>query len=139
MKRSIDRIRKVKLPFFALLFIPCIWCFPDSLALASTPGQPVEELGLRTETQVRTDQVAMREQMDEQETRRLVQDMKRVGTRLKKRYGLVIDFMKYDVMDLLDIEARMKVRHPNDTIDELLGDLLREDDKRENAYLFGGK
>ncbi len=69
----------------------------------------------------------------------LIAAMKTVGERLRTEYGLVLDYMKYDIMDLLDIEARMKVRHSKDTIESLLGDLLTKEDHERNRHLFGEK
>jgi len=67
---------------------------------------------------------------------RLLREMRKVGERLEKRYGLVVDPLSYDIMDLLDIEARMKMRHPSDSIESLLGDLLTDEDLERNRALF---
>ena len=67
---------------------------------------------------------------------RLLYEMKKVAERLEKRYGLLVDPLRYDIMDLLDIEARMKMRHPLDSIESLLGDLLTEEDLERNRALF---
>ena len=72
-------------------------------------------------------------------TAHLISELERVGTRIEKRYGLTVDCMKYDIMDLLDIEARMEVRHRSDTIETLLGDVLTDADRERNKGLFGQK
>ena len=70
-------------------------------------------------------------------TDRLLREMKRAAARLEKQYGLRVDPMRYDIMDLLDIEARMKMRHPSDSIEVLLGGLLNDEDLERNRGLFG--
>ena len=77
-----------------------------------------------------------REPVIEEKTPELIAEMKKVAKRLEKNYGLVLNYMNYDIMDLLNIEARMKVKHPKDTMDILLHDLLTEEDKERNTYLF---
>ena len=69
----------------------------------------------------------------------LIAEMAQVAERIHKEYGLILDYMKYDIMDLLDIEARMKMRHPRDTIENVLGDLLTAEDKERNRHLFEKK
>lgn len=66
----------------------------------------------------------------------LLRAMKKVAERLEKRYSLLVDPLRYDIMDLLDIEARMKMRHPSDSIEGLLGDLLTDEDLERNRALF---
>jgi len=66
----------------------------------------------------------------------LITEMEQVAARIKEEYGLVLDYKKYDVMDLLDIEARMRMRHPQDTIESVLGNLLTQEDKERNRHLF---
>jgi hypothetical protein len=50
-----------------------------------------------------------------------------------------LDYKKYDIMDLLDIEARMRMRYSGDTIESLLGDLLTREDMDRNKHLFEPK
>jgi HEAT repeat protein len=69
----------------------------------------------------------------------LIAEMERVADRIKEQYGLVLDYKHYDIMDLLDIEARMRMRHPRDSIESVLGDLLTEEDKERNRHLFAPK
>jgi len=69
-------------------------------------------------------------------TTTLIAEMEQVAERIKEDYGLVLDYKQYDIMDLLDIEARMRMRHPQDTMESLLGDLLTDKDKEQNRYLF---
>lgn len=69
----------------------------------------------------------------------LLAEMKQVAERIQEEYSLVLDYQKYDIMDLLDIEARMRMQHPQDTLESLLGDLLTDKDKERNRYLFGPK
>lgn len=59
-----------------------------------------------------------------------------VAQRIQKRYGLLLDYRKYDIMELLDIEARLKMRHPHDTVEALFGSLLTPEDKERNKGLF---
>ncbi len=66
-------------------------------------------------------------------------ELEQVAERIKGQYGLVLDYKKYDIMDLLDVEARMRMRHPRDTIESLLGDLLTAEDKEQNRHLFQPK
>ena len=66
-------------------------------------------------------------------------ELEQVAERIKGEYGLILDYKKYDIMDLLDIEARMQMRHPRDTIESLLGDLLTQEDKERNRRLFEPK
>jgi bilin biosynthesis protein len=69
----------------------------------------------------------------------LIAEMTQVAERIHEEYGLMLDYTKYDIMDLLDIEARMKMRHPRDTIENVLGDLLTPEDKERNRHLFEKK
>jgi len=69
----------------------------------------------------------------------LIAEMEQVAERIKEEYGLLLDYQHYDIMDLLDIEARMRMRHPQDTMEGLLGDLLTAEDKERNKYLFEPK
>jgi hypothetical protein len=66
-------------------------------------------------------------------------DLEPVAARIQQRYGLLLDYKKYDIMDLLDIEARMHMRHPKDTIESLLGTLLTKEDMERNRTLFPPK
>jgi len=66
-------------------------------------------------------------------------ELAQVAERIQGRYGLVLDYKKYDIMDLLDIEARMRMRYSRDTIESLLGDLLTQEDKERNKHLFEPK
>ena len=68
-----------------------------------------------------------------------IAELKQVAERIKGQYGLILDYKKYDVMDLLDIDARMRMRHPRDTMESLLGDLLTKEDKEQNRRLFEPK
>jgi hypothetical protein len=65
--------------------------------------------------------------------------LEQVAERIKGEYGLILDYKKYDIMDLLDIKARMRMRHPGDTMESLLGDLLTQEDKERNRRLFEPK
>lgn len=69
----------------------------------------------------------------------LIAEMAQVADRIHEEYGLILDYTKYDIMDLLDIEARMKMRSPQDTIENVLGDLLTPEDKERNQHLFEQK
>jgi hypothetical protein len=69
----------------------------------------------------------------------LIAELEQVAERINKEYGLMLDYKKYDIMDLLDIEARMRMRHPRDTMESLLGDLLTQGDKERNRHLFEPK
>jgi HEAT repeat protein len=66
-------------------------------------------------------------------------EMEQVAQRIQEAYGLMLDYKQYDIMDLLDIEARMKMRSPHDTIETVLGDLLTPEDKERNKHLFEQK
>jgi HEAT repeat protein len=66
----------------------------------------------------------------------LVAEMEQVAQRIQEEYGLVLNYEEYDIMELLDIEARMGMRHPRDTIESLLGDLLTAEDIERNRHLF---
>ena len=72
----------------------------------------------------------------DKKTQELIAQTKKVAERVQMSYGLVLDNSKYDIMELLDIEARMKMRRPRDTIEGVLGDLLTEQDKERNRHLF---
>jgi HEAT repeat protein len=69
----------------------------------------------------------------------LLTESAQVAERIQRDYGLVLDYKKYDIMDLLDIEARMKMRYSGDTMESLLGDLLTQEDKERNRHLFESK
>jgi HEAT repeat protein len=95
----------------------------------------IEGQGMRvTPERVRTKRVAV-----DENTTPLIAEMAQVAERIQAEYGLVLDYQKYDIMDLLDIEARMRMRHPQDTIESLLGDLLTAKDKERNRHLFEPK
>jgi HEAT repeat protein len=66
-------------------------------------------------------------------------ELEQVAERIKNQYGMILDYKKYDIMDLLDIEARMRMRYPRDTMESLLGDLLTQEDKERNRHLFEPK
>ncbi|MCJ7545252.1 MAG: HEAT repeat domain-containing protein [Deltaproteobacteria bacterium] len=66
-------------------------------------------------------------------------ELAQVAERIQGRYGLVLDYKKYDIMDLLDIEVRMRMRYSRDTIESLLGDLLTQEDRERNKHLFEPK
>jgi HEAT repeat protein len=72
----------------------------------------------------------------DEKTTPLIAEMQQVAERIKEGYGLILDYKKYDIMDLLDIEARMKMRHSQDTVESLLGDLLTKEDEERNRHLF---
>jgi hypothetical protein len=76
---------------------------------------------------------------DEAAVRRLMKDLRREATHLERTYGLQLDYLKYDIMELLDMGARMKMRHPADTVESLLGDLLTPEDLARNRGLLQGK
>jgi HEAT repeat protein len=69
----------------------------------------------------------------------LLPEMEQTAQRIKEAYGLILDYKKYDIMELLDIEARMKMRHPQDTFESVLGGLLTTEDKERNRHLFEKK
>jgi HEAT repeat protein len=69
----------------------------------------------------------------------LIAELEQVAQRIKEEYGLILDYKKYDIMELLDIEARMEMRHPRDTIESVLGSLLTEEDTERNRHLFEKK
>jgi len=68
-----------------------------------------------------------------------IAELAQVAERIKNKYGLILDYKKYDLMDLLDIEARMRMRYSRDTIESLLGDLLTQEDRERNKHLFEPK
>jgi HEAT repeat protein len=68
-----------------------------------------------------------------------IAELAQAAERIKREYGLVLDYKKYDIMDLLDIEARMRMRCAGDTLESLLGDLLTQEDKDRNRHLFEPK
>jgi HEAT repeat protein len=68
-----------------------------------------------------------------------IAELAQVAERIKREYGLILDYKKYDIMDLLDIEARMRMRYSGDTIESLLGDLLTQEDRERNKHLFERK
>jgi HEAT repeat protein len=68
-----------------------------------------------------------------------IAELAQVAERIKSKYGLILDYKKYDIMDLLDIEARMRMRYTRDTIESLLGDLLTQEDRDRNKHLFEPK
>lgn len=68
-----------------------------------------------------------------------IAELAQVAERIKSEYGLVLDYKKYDIMDLLDIEARMRMRYPGDTMESLLGNLLTPEDKERNRHRFEQK
>ena len=69
----------------------------------------------------------------------VIAEMEEVAQRIQEAYGLMLDYMRYDIMDLLDIEARMEMRSSHDTIESVLGDLLTAEDKERNRHLFEQK
>ena len=69
----------------------------------------------------------------------MISELEQVAQRIKGEYGLVLNYKKYDIMDLLDIEARMEMRHPRDTIESVLGSLLTPEDTERNRHLFEKK
>lgn len=69
----------------------------------------------------------------------LLAELHEAAQRIQEEYGLVLDYQRYDIMDLLDIEARMKMRSPHDTIESVLGNLLTPEDKERNRHLFESK
>jgi HEAT repeat protein len=68
-----------------------------------------------------------------------IAELAQVAERIKREYGLILDYKKYDIMDLLDMEARMRMRYSRDTIESLLGDLLTQEDRERNKHLFEPK
>jgi HEAT repeat protein len=68
-----------------------------------------------------------------------IAELAQVAGRIKSKYSLILDYKKYDIMDLLDIEARMRLRYSQDTLESLLGDLLTQEDKERNKHLFEKK
>lgn len=101
--------------------------FAAQQALVQIRGETI----VKTPEKARTQRVAADENMAP-----LITEMEQVAARIKEQYGLVLDYKKYDVMDLLDIEARMRMRHPQDTIESVLGNLLTQEDKERNKSLF---
>ena len=79
------------------------------------------------------------EAVADKNTASLIAEMAQVAERITEEYGLVLDYQQYDIMELLDIEARMRMRHPQDTMESLLGGLLTTKDKERNRYLFEPK
>ena len=69
----------------------------------------------------------------------VLSELQEAAQRIHDEYGLVLDYQRYDIMDLLDIEARMKMRSSHDTIESVLGDLLTPEDKERNRHLFEQK
>jgi HEAT repeat protein len=69
----------------------------------------------------------------------LLAELEEAAQRIHEEYGLVLDYQRYDIMDLLDIEARMKMRSSHDTIESVLGGLLTPEDKERNRHLFEQK
>ncbi|MEJ2068198.1 MAG: HEAT repeat domain-containing protein [Deltaproteobacteria bacterium] len=69
----------------------------------------------------------------------LLSELEAAAQRIHDEYGLVLDYQRYDIIDLLDIEARMKMRSSHDTIESVLGDLLTPEDKERNRHLFEQK
>ncbi|MBN1254970.1 MAG: HEAT repeat domain-containing protein [Deltaproteobacteria bacterium] len=66
----------------------------------------------------------------------IMTEMKEVTERIKEEYGLQLDYQEYDIMELLDIEARMQMRLSKDTIESLLGNILTPEDMERNRHLF---
>jgi vesicle coat complex subunit len=66
----------------------------------------------------------------------MVAEMQQAAERIKEEYGLLLDYQQYDIMELLDIEARMQMRLSKDTIESLLGDILTPEDIERNRRLF---
>ncbi len=110
--------------------------FAAQQALLQIRGEAVEQIADRE--RVRAEEVSPRERRlaTGEKAAELIAEMKKVAERLEASYGLVLDYMKYEIMDLLEIEARMQVRHSRDTIESLLGDLLTQEDKERNRHLF---
>jgi hypothetical protein len=65
--------------------------------------------------------------------------MEQVAERIKEEYGLQLDYQQYDIMEILDIEARMQMRLSKDTIESVLGDILTPEDLERNRHLFTSK
>ncbi len=106
-------------------------------ALLQIRGEAMAEIAERARMKIEETSPQKPKPTPEGETAELIAEMKKVAERLKEKYGLVLDYMKYDLMDLLDIEARMKVRRSKDTIEDLLGDILTKQDIERNKHLFG--
>jgi len=106
-------------------------------ALLQIRGEAMAEIAERARMKIEETSPQKPKPAPEGKTAELIAEMKKVAERLKEKYGLVLDYMKYDLMDLLDIEARMKVRRSKDTIEDLLGDILTKQDIERNKHLFG--
>ncbi|MBW2040104.1 MAG: HEAT repeat domain-containing protein [Deltaproteobacteria bacterium] len=113
--------------------------FAAQQALLQIRREAMEQIAERARMRIEETPPQERRSVAEEKTAELIAEMKKVAERLEKEYGLVLDYMKYGIMDLLDIEGRMKVRCSKDTIEGLLGDLLTEEDKERNKHLFGEK
>ena len=100
--------------------------------IADRARDSVEEAAPRE----RTSPPRERRPASDKKTQELIAQTKKVAERVQMSYGLVLDYRQYDIMELLDIEARMKMRHPRDTIEGVMGDLLTEQDKERNRHLF---
>jgi HEAT repeat protein len=95
---------------------------------------------LRGETIVKASEPEqIRRVITDEKTIPSIAELSQVAERIKREYGLVLDYKKYDIMDLLDIEARMRMRYSGDTIESLLGDLLTQEDIDRNKHLFEPK
>jgi HEAT repeat protein len=102
-------------------------------ALAQLSGEKTEQT---TEPEESTEQPKAAPPPTDAEQAQLLAEQREVAQRIQEEYGLVLDYQRYDIMDLLDIEARMKMRSPHDTIESALGDLLTPEDKERNRHLF---
>jgi HEAT repeat protein len=95
---------------------------------------------LRGETIVKApEQAQIRRVISDEKEIPSIAELAQAAERIKSKYGLILDYKKYDIMDLLDIEARMRMRYSGDTIESLLGDLLTQEDKDRNKHLFEPK
>jgi HEAT repeat protein len=104
--------------------------FAAEQALAQVKGEAIVKAPERERTQrVVTDEKGIPS----------LAELEQAAERIKGEYGLILDYKKYDIMDLLDIKARMRMRHPGDTMESLLGDLLTQEDKERNRRLFEPK
>jgi HEAT repeat protein len=102
-------------------------------ALAQISGEAAEQI---TEQEQTTEQPKTTPPSTDAVKSPTLAELEEVAQRIQEESGLILDYKRYDIMDLLDIEARMKMRSQHDTIESVLGDLLTPEDKERNQHLF---